>query len=155
VIRSQKKLGELFMDKGLLTPEQLNAAIEEQKRTKEFLGTILVRKNQVKERDLLAMLAEQFDIQLVSLKNRYIDWKLVKDFSASLILNHRCFPLNRDRFSVTVAIANPLDAWALKRAEEEAKGLKLKLVLVSGSDMDGVILRYKQYMRSDLSRKFE
>jgi len=154
VIRSQKKLGEIFIDKGLITPEQLNAAIEEQKKTKEFLGTVLARKNQLKEQDLLVTLAEQFDIRVVSLKNRYIDWRFVKNFSASLILNHRCFPVSKDKFSVTIAITNPLDVWALKRSEEEAGGLKLEPVLVSEGDMDGVIRRYKQYMRSDSLKKF-
>jgi len=155
VIRSQKKLGEIFVDKGLISSEQLDAAIEEQKKTKEFLGTVLARKSQLKEQDLLAVLAAQFDIRVVSLKNRYIDWGLVKNFSASLILDYRCFPVSKDKFSVTIAITNPLDVWALKRAEEEAGGLKLELVLVSEGDMDGVIRRYKQYMSSYLSKKFE
>ena len=155
MIRSQKKLGEILINKGLINQERLKAGLEEQSRTKEFLGTILVKKNLIKERDLLATLSEQFNIPLISLKNKYLDWNFVKNFSASLILNHRCFPVKKDEFSVTIAIVNPLDVWALKRTEEEAKGLKLKLALVSEGDMDGVIRRYKQYMHSDLSKKLE
>ena len=107
MIRSQKKLGEILINKGLINQERLKAGLEEQSRTKEFLGTILVKKNLIKERDLLATLSEQFNIPLISLKNKYLDWNFVKNFSASLILNHRCFPVKKDEFSVTIAIVNP------------------------------------------------
>lgn len=155
MIKSQKKLGEVLVGKGLITSEQLKAALEEQARTKEFLGTILLKKNQIKERDLLVTLSEQFNISFISLKNKYIDWNLVKTFNPSLILEYKCFPVERDEQSVTIAITNPLDAWAIKKAEEGAKDLKLKLVLVSASDMQEAIQRYQRYMRGDIFNLFK
>ena len=146
--RSQKKLGEILIGKGLITDEQLTEALTEQQRTNEFLGKILVKNNYLKEKDLLGALSEQFNIPLVSLKSKYIDWRLVKQFDSDLILDYRYFPVLKDEWSVTIAIVNPLDAWALKKAEEGSRGLKLKVVLVSEGDMKEVVGRYQQHMRS-------
>ena len=136
------------MAKGSITSEQMKTALDEQRKTNEFLGKILLKSNLIKEKDLLEALSEQFNIPYLSLKYKYIDWRLVKQYSLALILDYKCFPIAKDEWSVTIAITNPLDVWALKKAEEEARGLKLKLVLVSEGDMKDVIQRYQQYMRS-------
>jgi type IV pilus assembly protein PilB len=153
--KKQKRLGEILIDKGLINSEQLKYALEEQKRTKEFLGAILLKNSQIKEKDLLEALSEQFNIPLASLKNKYIDWNLVKRFSSSLILDYKCFPIEEDGRSVTFAINNPLDVWAFKKSEEEARGFLTKYVLVTQEDMQDLIQRYQQYMRSNISRLFE
>lgn len=155
MIRSQKKLGEILMEKGLLTREQLDAALAEQAVTREFLGRIMVKRNMIRERELLETLSAQFGIPYISVKNRYIDWNLVRTFSASLIIDYHCFPLERDEWSVTVAITNPLDAWALAEAEKAAGGLRLKVVLVSTEEMQALIQRYRQYQRGAIPKMFE
>ena len=153
--RVQKRLGEILIAKGLISAEQLEKAIREQGRTNEFLGAILLKKGLLQEKHLLQALSEQFNIPLVSLKSKYIDWNMVKRFHSSLILDYKCLPLEKDDWSITMAITNPLDVWAIKRAEEETAGFKLKLVLVSSGDMDDAISRYRQYMRGDIQKKFK
>jgi len=149
-------LGEILIEKGLITPEQLKSALGEQQRTKEFLGAILVRRKQIKERDLLEALSEQFNMAFIGLKDKYIDWSMVKQFSPALILDHKCFPIQKDKWSITMAITNPfLDTQTLKRAEEEARGLGVRYVLVTQADMQEIIQRYKQYLRGNISRLFE
>lgn len=149
-------MGEILIEKSLITPEQLNSALGEQQRTKEFLGAILVRRKQIKERDLLEALSEQFNMAFMGLKDKYIDWSMVKHFSPALILDHKCFPIQKDNQSITMAITNPfLDIQTLKRAEEEARGLGVRYVLVTQADMQGIIQRYKQYLRGNIFRLFE
>jgi type IV pilus assembly protein PilB len=146
--RNQKKTGEILIEKGMLTEDQLKIALQQQVKTKEFLGAILVKNDFIKEGQLLAALSEQFGMPVVSLKGRYLDWRFIRNFSASLMLDYRCFPLQKSEWSVTFAITNPLDIWLLKKVEEEAKGLKVKLVLATQEDIEGCINRYRQYMRS-------
>jgi type IV pilus assembly protein PilB len=150
--RIQKLLGEILIEKGIINPEQLKAALEEQKKSKEFLGTILIRNNHIKEEDLLQALSVQFNVPFVRLKNKYIDWSLVKQFSSSLILDYKCFPVEKDDLTVTIAITNPLDMWALQKTEEEARPLRLKLVLTTQADIKEAIERYQQYLRGNISR---
>ncbi len=146
----QKLVGEILVQRGLISPEHLASALGEQQVTQEFLGMILLRKKWVKEHDLMAALSEHFGLPLVDLKNMYIDWEVVKHFSPSLILDHHCFPFERDERSVTMAIINPLDAWSMKMAEDEARGLALKLALTSPVDMEDAVKRYRLYIQKNV-----
>ncbi len=141
--------------RGLLSDNQLDAALTEQANTKEFLGALLVRRGIIKEEAFLNALAEQFEIEVVTLKDRYIDWAFVKGFSPSLLLDYKCLPIERTDIRITFAITNPLDAWALNKAEEEARGMKAEFVLVGVGDMEAAIVRYKEYMRGFLSNRSE
>ena len=154
---SHKRLGEILVEKGLISQERLREALEEQQKTKEFLGRLLIKNYGVKERDLLEALGEQFNMSVVSLKARYIDWKLVRKFSSSLVFDYKCIPLCRDERSITVAITNPLDLMTIKIAEEEALklALELKLVLTTEADVEDVIQRYKKYIKGDISNILE
>ena len=154
MIKNPKKLGEILISRGLITEENLKTALDEQKKTNEFLGKILLRTNQIKEKELLGALSEQFGIPVVSLKYQYIDWQFVKQFAVALIFDYKCFPISSDERSVTMAIANPLDAWALSKAEEELRGLNLKLVLASELDINEAIEGYRKYLRANITNIF-
>jgi len=148
--KEKKLLGEILIEKGLLTAEQLARALEEQSTTKELLGFILVKKGFVKQKDLLTALSERFNLPLVDLRVTRIDWDMLKYFSSSLIFDYHCIPFARDERCVTMAISNPLEAWTITRAEEEAKGFELKLALALREDIDDAIKRYQLYMQQKL-----
>ena len=59
-----KPLGELLVERGLLTPDQLDDALDEQARTGERLGAILVARKAVAGAVLTAVLAEQAGVEL-------------------------------------------------------------------------------------------
>jgi type IV pilus assembly protein PilB len=152
--RSHKRLGEILIEKSLLSATQLEEALAEQVRTKTFLGEILVRRGFVRQEDFLRALSEQFSLPVVRLHDRYIDWSVVSRFTSSLILDHACFPLARDDDSATIAIVNPLDFHALECIESQTRGLRLKLVLAMPQDIAEVQERYKQYLRKEAERSF-
>lgn len=149
-MRSQKKLGEILRDRGLITDEQLSEALQQQRATHDFLGCVFLRKGYLAPEQLLSALSEQFDIPVISIKEAYIDWSLVLKFSPSLILDAGCFPVARDAWSVTLAITDPLNVWAIKKAEEEARPLKLKLALTSDDDMQEALKRYRQQVKGSI-----
>jgi type IV pilus assembly protein PilB len=153
--KSEKKLGEILLKRGIINAEQLEGALAEQKLTKEFIGSIVVKRHYIAESDLVRALAEQFNLPMISLGNSYIDWDASKQFSPSLVLDHKCLPIKKDGKSITIAIVNPLDVWAIKRAEDEARGLDTNFVLVSMTDMEEISKRYKQFMRGIILDKLE
>jgi hypothetical protein len=61
---SWKPLGELLVERGLLTPEELDDALEEQEATGERLGAILVARKAVPSVVLTTLLAEQVGVEL-------------------------------------------------------------------------------------------
>lgn len=150
--KAAKRIGEILVEKGMITQAQLHDALSEQRLSNGFLGGILVHKGWITNRQLLEGLAEQFGVPLVDLKREYIDMELARKFSSSLILDHKCFPLRQDEQSITVAIVNPLDAVAITKIEEEARHRKLNLVLVDEEDLRGVIQDYRQYVSESIRR---
>lgn len=137
-------LGELLVDKGLLTAAKLETALAEQKLTKEFLGTLLVRKGWVSRQDLLPVLAEQSGIRFVRLDPQAIDWSVSAKFSTSALIEHKCLAIAMDRRTVTVAVVNPLDVWGVSQIQAEAGGRTVETVLVSEEDFAAAIAARKQ-----------
>lgn len=148
-------LGELLIEKNLLSQHELSEALKEQHRTHEFLGTILIRKKFVKEDDFLKVLSGTFRIPYVHLKNEDIDWNVAMHFSASLVVDHRCLPIREGDAGWVVAITNPLDASAVSQVEHEAKTQPVNLVLVSSADMDAAIRTYQKQIASKIRRLLE
>lgn len=145
-----EKIGDMLLRKALITPEQLEIALAEQAKSHAFLGEVLVKHGFLKDTQLLAVLSEQLGLPISELSDAYIDWQLVMKFSASLILDYRCFPVKSDGRSVTMAITNPFDVWAVKRAQEEAHPLTLSLALCTKADMDEVVARFRTHMKATL-----
>ena len=149
------RLGELLLAKKLITPEQLDEALAEQRQTREFLGGILVKKQFIREDDILKALSEQFDISYVRLADQKVDWTIAVRFTSSLVVDHRCLPIRETDGGFTVAITNPLDAEAVSMAEQQAKGRKVKLVLVSTADMDEALKKYRELVAAKIKKMLD
>ena len=141
---SKLRLGELLISHGLLAPWQVEQALQEQLRTKEFLGSLLVRKQWVTEETLLRTLAEQFGIPYVHLMEEMVNWRVAGRFSHTMMLEHLCVPIQMDAHSLTAAIANPLDAWIVSELERLAGARKVHLVLALAQDIRAIIRRAHQ-----------
>lgn len=150
-----KYLGEILVNKGYISENDLQAVIQEQMRNKKFIGTMLVEKGLITEDHLLEALAEQFGIGSVRLKNEEIDWSISDGFSSSVITDCRCLPIKGDSDTVTLAIANPLDVWVLDKAEREVSPRRLKIVLTTSSDMDAAIKEYRRRSIRNMMKKWK
>jgi type IV pilus assembly protein PilB len=129
-----RPLGELLVEQGLLTPARLETALVEQRQTKEYLGTLLVRKGWLSRQDLLPVLARQLGIRYMRLDLQAIDWSVAAKFSTTALTEHQCLAIAMDRHRVTVAVVNPLDMWGVSQVQEEAGGRTVEAVLVSEED---------------------
>jgi ATP-dependent exoDNAse (exonuclease V) alpha subunit len=150
--KTTKRIGEILLEKRLITEAQLHDALSEQNLSNGFLGTILVNKGWISDRQLMEALSEQFDIPLMDLKKQQINMELTSEFSSSLILDHKCFPISEDDVSITVAIVNPLNAVAISKIEEEAKPRKVNLALVPEEDLRDILQNYRQYISQNIQR---
>ena len=141
---TSRPLGELLVQKKLISVAHLQMALEEQRSTKEFLGRLLVRKGWLNQEDLLKTLAEQMGLPFVHLQLNQVDWSLVKRFSQTAIVEHKTLPIAMDRSSITVAMVNPLDVWGLEAMEKEAAGRTIRQVLITEEDFQLAMTHYKQ-----------
>ena len=148
-------LGELLVKKGLITREQLDLVLREQKVISDFLGAILLRKYYITEGDLMEALSEQFDIPYVELRLNEIDWRAALHFDRELVNEHCCLPVREDDNVLWIAINNPLDAFAISESERLAKPKGVRLVLVSTKDMRKALELFKEKAAALLKKSLE
>ena len=149
--QSTKKLGELLIQRRLITPAQLERALAQQRSTREFLGAILIRLGLIRPDALLETLSEQFGIPHEPLTIERVDWTLVKQFPTSAFSEGRCLPIRADAQTVTVAIADPLEAWGLSAMEAAAASRTVKPVLVLEEELRGVWHAYRERVLHDVA----
>lgn len=138
------RLGDLLVRKGLLAADQLAKVLEQQAASREFLGTILVRSGLLTEDQLLQTLAEQFGVKYIALTGEQVDWTVARKFPPALLKEHDCFPVRMDGQTVTVAITNPMDAWAISEVEHRAHPRRVAWVLAAKWDIQAAIRRSTQ-----------
>src|SRR5919206_1200071 len=71
--RKPKQLGQILLEQGLLTDEQLNRALEQHRNTPKSLGRVLIDLGYIRERDLVRALAEQVGLEFVDLAEYQIE----------------------------------------------------------------------------------
>ncbi|MEK6599843.1 MAG: ATPase, T2SS/T4P/T4SS family [Deltaproteobacteria bacterium] len=110
-----KKLGELLVDAGLITKEQLDIALEEEKSQKgKRLGTLLVEKGFTTELDIAQTLAYQLNIPYIDLHTAVIEPEAIKLVPEKLARQHIIIPLYTEKKNVLrIAMADPLNMGAL------------------------------------------
>ena len=114
VKRSSAKIGQLLMEEGVITQEQLERALKEQSRSKgEPLCAILAKLSVVDESKTFPILARQLGIPYVSLKKHAVDSTLLKLIPPRLATRYHILPVEKQGDTLLVAMADPLDTKAL------------------------------------------
>jgi len=108
-----ERLGRILIGAQLITEVQLQKALAVQKREGGRLGGILVRLGFIKEEILLGILAKQLGVPSVDLAHLDVDPAVVKLIPVELLKKHTVFPLKRVGSTLSVAIADPADVFAI------------------------------------------
>jgi len=95
------------LKEGLVTQDQLNKALAEQRHNGTRVGYNLVKLGYVKETDLTRMLARQHKMPAVDLAKFQVDARIAKLIPGELALKHNVLPLKRDGRTLTVAMSDP------------------------------------------------
>jgi type IV pilus assembly protein PilB len=101
------RIGDLLLKEGLVTQDQLNKALAEQRHNGTRVGYNLVKLGFVKETDLTRMLARQHKMPAVDLTKFQVDPRIAKLIPSELALKHNVLPLKRDGRTLTVAMSDP------------------------------------------------
>ena len=101
------RLGDLLIREGLITKEQLEKALQEQKSNGQRLGYNLVKMGFVQETGITKMLARQYRMPAVDLARFEADPKIIKLVPADVAVKHLVLPLKREGRTLTVAMADP------------------------------------------------
>jgi type IV pilus assembly protein PilB len=111
--RLSRRLGELLLGAGLISQNQLDEALAEQKSSHQRLGGILVRRGFLTERQMLDVLSQQYGIPTVDLSLVTPDPELLKLVPADVARKYCVLPVERHAKSIHVAVPDPTDLSAL------------------------------------------
>lgn len=146
----RKRLGDILVAQGLLTNEQLEEALVEQRMRNQKLGTLLIHKHLITEAQLFSVLELQFGISYVDLSTFYIEPRIPKLINESLANKHQAIPIAFQNNRLVVAMADPLDMIA-KDDIRIATGMELEIVISSSRDIEQMIAKY--YDKADQAER--
>ncbi|MFA5216470.1 GspE/PulE family protein [Sulfuricurvum sp.] len=143
MIRQQVRLGDLLIAEGLITQEQLEHALQEQKNSgfSKKLGEVLVEEGMVSHKEMALLLSKQLKIDFVDLFGEKIDFTALSKFSMPLLIAAKAIPFKEDEDYVYIATSDPLNFDALESLERNIATKPLKVYLSLSEDINHIFQR--------------
>jgi general secretion pathway protein E len=136
------RLGEILLERKLITSEDLDRALELQKeRGGEKLGKILVDLGFIAMRDVLSALAEQLQVPLLVIDGPPAMSPETETLSPKFLRQFRCLPVALHDHTVTLAMADPLD-FETRSAVESCTGLAVRAGIANEQEILDAIDRF-------------
>ena len=110
---SLSRLGDRLVAEKLISPEQLQRALAEQKGSADKLGTILVRLNFITEDSLVSFLSKQYAMPAITVAQVDPDPDVLKLVPEQIAKKHSVLPIKRIGNVLTLAMADPTNVFAL------------------------------------------
>jgi len=137
----KKRIGELLVESGAITPEQLKIALDKQKNTGQRIGQLLIALGFISEEKLIQITAQKLDIPHVILEDMVIDREVANIIPAEMAKKHLLIPIFKIGNVLSVAIYDPLDFIALDEVSYFTK-MEIQRVVASKSDIEMAIERH-------------
>jgi len=130
----RKKIGECLIQAGLITEDDLQAALAEHKRTGERVGVVLVRMNLATEKQIAKALAFQLGFPYINLAENPPDPTAVVLIPKEVSLKRVCVAVSLEKNLLTVAMSDPL-LFSLVQDLEFQTGYRIKQVVATRGDI--------------------
>ncbi len=128
--RLKMRLGDLLVQEQIISEEQLQNALAEQRSTGRKLGYTLINLNYISEDQMLQFLSQQLSIPVIDISRRVIPQSVVTLLSEVQARRFRALPIEADADSVLIAMSDPADLQALDELELLLAPRQLKLAVV-------------------------
>lgn len=110
----RKRIGDLLLETGMITQEQLDEVIREQKQTGKRIGELLVEKGVITEENILGALEFQLGIPHMNLEQYNIDYNIASKVPESVARRYTAIAVGiDDNNKLKVAMKDPLNMFAL------------------------------------------
>jgi len=138
---AQRRLGQILVDLGYLTEDQLWDVLEEQKQTQgEIIGQVAIRMGFVNEAQVTEALAEQWGMPVVNLAETTIPAKALELVPQTMADVYKIVPISLKDNVLTVAMADPQNLGALDDLRSML-GVEVRGAVSNAKDVDAAIAR--------------
>jgi type IV pilus assembly protein PilB len=136
-----KQLGDILLEGGHVTREQLDHAMDEQRRLGRSLGRVLVDLGVLTESQLVAALATQIGMKFVDLSDFPVDGSAVSRVPDTVCRRHTALPIGYEEGKLLVAMADPANVFAVDDIRS-VTGMDVKAVVATKADVTAAINRF-------------
>lgn len=137
------RMGELLVRSNLISKEQLQKALDEQKSSggQLRLGTILIKEGFISEPELTAFLSKQYSVPSINLADFEIDPSVVKLIPVEVVQKYQAIPVNRSGSTLILAMSDPSNIFAIDDIKFMT-GYNVEVVVASDSGIKSAIDRF-------------
>src|SRR5580704_1491311 len=135
------RLGEILIQKHLITGEDLDRALELQRERGDKLGKILVDLGFIAMRDVLSALSEQLQVPLLVIDGPPASSPETETLSPRFLRQFRCLPVALHDHTLTLAMADPLD-FETRSTVESCTGLTVRVGISAEQEILDAIYRF-------------
>lgn len=135
-----RQVGEILLEKGIITPEQLDEALMLQRRRDGFIGEILIGLGYASEEDIAGCLAIQYGFPYERLGSIDVDPEIIKAIPLEVARHYQIVPLSKNEDILRIAMADPLNVFAIDYLIS-LTGCKIDSVIATPKDISTAISR--------------
>ena len=137
------RLGELLVRSNLITKEQLQTALDEQKESagQLRLGFILVKNEYISEIELTTFLSKQYSVPSINLMEFDIDPSIIKLIPIEVVQKYQAIPVNRSGSTLIIAMSDPSNIFAIDDIKFMT-GYNVEVVVASDTGIKAAIDKY-------------
>ncbi|WP_427109721.1 GspE/PulE family protein [Lysinibacillus xylanilyticus] len=136
----RKRLGDLLVESGVITNEQLEFALTN-KTKEEKLGDFLIKENILTEQQLIEVLEFQLGIPHIHLNQYSISPDLLQLVPAELAKRTNIIPIRREKNKLFIAMADPMDYFAIEEVRM-ATGCQIETSIAAKDDLYRTLTKY-------------
>jgi hypothetical protein len=108
-MKDYQPIGQMLIQKGRITPEQLDSAISQRKNYHQRIGEFLISLGYVTENDIAECLAEQFGFEMIDPAQITPDQDALQVVDPEFALAHRILPVRNTEDLFECVVADPID----------------------------------------------
>jgi len=145
-MKTRKRLGDLLVDSGLITSEQLENALAAQSPN-EKLGDTLLREGYITEQQLIEVLEFQLGVPHINIYQYPIEQETIQLVPKELAKRHEVMPIRTDDHQLFVAMADPMDYFAIEELRM-ATGFQIVPGIATKDALQRTIAKYYDFQES-------
>ena len=130
----EKQLGDILVEQGVISPLQLDEALQRQRLTGDMLGRVLVTMGLCEEQDIIESLGVQSGMERVELARLKISEEVIRTVSSDVARFYNIIPIRKTGNRLIVAMADPLNLQVLDDLQQ-ITGLEIQGAVSNQQDV--------------------
>lgn len=137
-----KRLGDLLIDAGLITEEQLQMALDSQKKSKKRLGEALLDEGIITEAEMIEALQMQLGIEFIDLSQASLDPEMSRVVSKNVARQYNVVPVRTTPDEVYLAMSDPLNFVAIEAVKNATRKRVVPMIATNDAILRAVMTLY-------------